>query len=285
MSQMSPISPQYHDSIIRIFMNIMSFGQARELCQMTCPSCPGNMNLSASRPAFMTARTPWKCRVWLVAIPTWSMRHRHHVFGRVWTRWAWRFLLPGYQLDAVQTSFNGIHPIFHVPGLLWKWQVRLATQCDTSESDAVSRPAERPGNQTSPNKDDDRWCFMPCYMPFYEFYVQLCSAYCHFCRVSNHWNHWTLDILACSVTPWVHQVTFDCECSTAAEWSCFACLVCHRGCLSLATRPARPFCWILDLCEMTWNAVNVSRPRVPPLCWWRWIWTVAWRQPSTADLE
>lgn len=103
-------------NIMKVWWNIHEYHvlwASKLCCQMTCPSCHGNIDLSAARPAFMTARTPWKCRVWLVAIPTWSMRHRHNV-TMCWICWAlWRFLLPTavQTVQTVQTS-NGIHPIF-----------------------------------------------------------------------------------------------------------------------------------------------------------------------------
>ena len=105
--------PQYHESImtdLRQIYEYHGFWATRRAVQMTCPSCAGNNDWSASRPASMTARTPWKCRVWPVAIPTWSMRHRRCFLVCVESVEHCECVC--YHLDAVQTSINRIHLIF-----------------------------------------------------------------------------------------------------------------------------------------------------------------------------
>ena len=185
----------------------------------------------------------------------------------------------------VQRHSSNLHPIF----IQSSWFAREDSGSRSAwRLNAIHRNLMLPagpqrGQATSPNTKiiknilKPRWCFIS-FMPFLchfvifiYFYVQLDFVVPSFKSLLGH-----IRVLRGQI-----EVTFHCECCTAAEWPW---LVCQLGCLAIATRRSAA-CHAMrtaamrsvEVCRSVSKCVEVSRPRVPPLCWRRWIWTVAWR--------
>lgn len=187
-------------------------------------------------------------------------------------------------------------------------QVRLASQCDTSESAAASRVVERHASwQTAL----PRWpSFTVHHSSAWKESETLWNCQANKIEVyffSQNYRAWPFWFKVL----YIDQVAFHCERSFDSIWK----LVRTVGCIVPTTRRATLYrrdhksqevevSWRLftfksfykNREKRVWNSEKKKgvrqdaswhfyRPSVPPLCRWWWIWSIAWRLPWRGDGE